>query len=469
MVNNSFDLVVIGSGPGGYVAAIRAAQLGLKVACVDKRGKAGGTCLNVGCIPSKALLQSSEKYYEAKYHLAEHGVKADTVTLELEAMLGRKDDVVKGLNQGVSLLFKKNKVEEIHGTARLLGTGKVKVNDSDAERVLSTKNILIATGSEPMPLQGVVVDEHNVVSSSGALSLSKVPEHLVVIGAGYIGLEMASVWRRLGAEVTVVEFLDRITPNMDAETSSVLQQSLEKQGIKFRLRTRVVGTAKRDSETIVSLEPENGSRVEEIGCEVVLLAIGRQPFTTGLGLEEVGVRVNARGFIEVDDKFETSVSRIFAIGDVIPGPMLAHKAEEEAVVAVEMMVGQSGHVNYKCIPSVIYTAPEVASVGLSEEELKESGIGYRSGKFPFLANSRARSSGLDQAGFVKILVDEKVDTIVGAHIIGPDAGTLIGELTLAMEFSASAEDVARTCHAHPTLNEAIKEAALAACSQPIHF
>ncbi|MEK9693327.1 MAG: FAD-dependent oxidoreductase, partial [Rhodospirillaceae bacterium] len=348
-------------------------------------------------------------------------------------------------------------------------TGKVKVTDSDAERVLSAKNILIATGSEPMSLPGVVVNEDNVVSSSGALSLSKVPEHLVVIGAGYIGLEMASVWRRLGAEVTVVEFLDRITPNMDAETSAVLQQSLEKQGIKFLLNTRVVGTAERDSETIVSLEPKNGSRVEEIGCEVVLLAIGRQPFTTGLGLEEVGVRVSARGFIEVDDKFETSVSGIFAIGDVIPGPMLAHKAEEEAVVAVEMMVGQSGHVNYKCIPSVIYTAPEVASVGLSEEELKASGIGYRSGKFPFLANSRARSSGLDQVGFVKILVDEKVDTIVGAHIIGPDAGTLIAELALAMEFSASAEDVARTCHAHPTLNEAIKEAALAAYSQPIHL
>ena len=469
MVDNSFDLVVIGAGPGGYVAAIRAAQLGLKVACVDKRGKAGGTCLNVGCIPSKALLQSSEKYYEAKYHLAEHGVKADKVTLDLEAMLGRKDDVVKGLNQGVSLLFRKNKVEEIHGTARLLGNGKVKVTDSDAERVLSAKNILIATGSEPMSLPGVVVNEHNVVSSSGALSLSKVPEHLVVIGAGYIGLEMASVWRRLGAEVTVVEFLDRITPNMDAETSAVLQQSLEKQGIKFRLNTRVVGTAERGSETIVSLEPKNVSRVEEIGCEVVLLAIGRQPFTTGLGLEEVGVRVSARGFIEVDDKFETSVSGIFAIGDVIPGPMLAHKAEEEAVVAVEMMVGQSGHVNYKCIPSVIYTAPEVASVGLSEEELKASGIGYRSGKFPFLANSRARSSGLDQVGFVKILVDEKVDTIVGAHIIGPDAGTLIAELSLAMEFSASAEDVARTCHAHPTLNEAIKEAALSAYSQPIHL
>ena len=469
MVDNSFDLVVIGAGPGGYVAAIRAAQLGLRVACVDKRGKAGGTCLNVGCIPSKALLQSSEKYYEAKYHLAEHGVKADTVTLDLEAMLGRKDDVVKGLNQGVSLLFRKNKVEEIHGTARLLGADKVKVTDSDAERVLSAKNILIATGSEPMSLPGVVVNERNVVSSSGALSLSKVPEHLVVIGAGYIGLEMASVWRRLGAEVTVVEFLDRITPNMDAETSAVLQKSLEQQGIKFRLNTRVVGTAEQGSETIVSLELKKGSRVEEIGCEIVLLAIGRQPFTTGLGLEEVGVRVSARGFIEVDDKFETSVSGIFAIGDVIPGPMLAHKAEEEAVVAVEMMVGQSGHVNYKCIPSVIYTAPEVASVGLSEEELKASGIGYRSGKFPFLANSRARSSGLDQAGFVKILVDEKVDTIVGAHIIGPDAGTLIAELSLAMEFSASAEDVARTCHAHPTLNEAIKEAALSAYSQPIHL
>lgn len=469
MVDNSFDLVVVGSGPGGYVAAIRAAQLGLKVACVDKRGKAGGTCLNVGCIPSKALLQSSEKYYEAKYHLAEHGVKADTVTLDLEAMLGRKDDVVEGLNQGVSLLFRKNKVEEIHGTASLLKTGKVKVNGSDAERVLSAKNILIATGSEPMSLPGVVVDEQTVVSSAGALSLSKVPKHLVVIGAGYIGLEMASVWRRLGAEVTVVEFLDRITPNMDAETSAVLQQSLEKQGIKFCLKTRVVGTAQRGSETIVSLEPKNVSTVEEIGCEVVLLAIGRQPFTTGLGLEEVGVRVSATGFIEVDDKFQTSVSGIFAIGDVIPGPMLAHKAEEEAIAAVEMMVGQSGHVNYKCIPSVIYTAPEVASVGLSEEELKELGIGYRVGKFPFLANSRARSSGLDQVGFVKILVDEKVDTIVGAHIIGPDAGTLIAELSLAMEFSASAEDVARTCHAHPTLNEAIKEAALAAYSQPIHF
>tara|TARA_B100000886_G_scaffold340504_1_gene310607 strand:- start:22045 stop:23454 length:1410 start_codon:yes stop_codon:yes gene_type:complete len=468
MADNEFDLVVIGAGPGGYVAAIRAAQLGMSVACIDKRGAAGGTCLNVGCIPSKALLKSSEKFAEAQNELAVHGVETGEISLDLKTMIGRKDAVVDGLTKGISFLFKKNKVEEIIGEACLFEAGKVSVNTDNGVRILEANKILIATGSEPLSLSGLNIDEKKIVTSTGALSLLKVPDHLVVIGAGYIGLEMASVWSRLGAKVTVVEFLDRITPMMDHETAETLHKNLQKQGIEFRLGTKVVEAKTSKNGVCLKIIPASGGEVDTIDCNVVLQAIGRRPYTDGLGLENLGVLQDERGFISVDEKFETNVRGVFAIGDVIPGPMLAHKAEEEGTVAVEMMAGHSGHIDYNNIPAVIYTSPEVASVGRTEEQLKEAGISYCVGKFPFSANSRARSSGIDSSGFVKILTDKATDTILGSHIVGHDAGTIIAELTLAMEFSASAEDLARTCHAHPTLNEAVKEAALAAWGKPIH-
>ncbi|MBB43516.1 MAG: dihydrolipoyl dehydrogenase [Rhodospirillaceae bacterium] len=468
MADNQFDLVVIGAGPGGYVAAIRAAQLGMSVACIDKRGAAGGTCLNVGCIPSKALLKSSEKFAEAQNELAVHGVETGEISLDLKTMIGRKDAVVDGLTKGISFLFKKNKVEEIIGEACLFEAGKVSVNTDNGVRILEANKILIATGSEPLSLSGLNIDEKKIVTSTGALSLLKVPDHLVVIGAGYIGLEMASVWSRLGAKVTVVEFLDRITPMMDHETAETLHKNLQKQGIEFRLGTKVVEAKTSKNGVCLKIIPASGGEVDTIDCNVVLQAIGRRPYTDGLGLENLGVLQDERGFISVDEKFETNVRGVFAIGDVIPGPMLAHKAEEEGTVAVEMMAGHSGHIDYNNIPAVIYTSPEVASVGRTEEQLKEAGISYCVGKFPFSANSRARSSGIDSSGFVKILTDKATDTILGSHIVGHDAGTIIAELTLAMEFSASAEDLARTCHAHPTLNEAVKEAALAAWGKPIH-
>lgn len=468
MADNQFDLVVIGAGPGGYVAAIRAAQLGMSVACIDKRGAAGGTCLNVGCIPSKALLKSSEKFAEAQNELAVHGVETGEISLDLKTMIGRKDAVVDGLTKGISFLFKKNKVEEIIGEACLFEAGKVSVNTDNGVRILEANKILIATGSEPLSLSGLNIDEKKIVTSTGALSLLKVPDHLVVIGAGYIGLEMASVWSRLGAKVTVVEFLDRITPMMDHETAETLHKNLQKQGIEFRLGTKVVEAKTSKNGVCLKIIPASGGEVDTIDCNVVLQAIGRRPYTDGLGLENLGILQDERGFISVDEKFETNVRGVFAIGDVIPGPMLAHKAEEEGIVAVEMMAGHSGHIDYNNIPAVIYTSPEVASVGRTEEQLKEAGISYCVGKFPFSANSRARSSGIDSSGFVKILTDKATDTILGSHIVGHDAGTIIAELTLAMEFSASAEDLARTCHAHPTLNEAVKEAALAAWGKPIH-
>lgn len=468
--DQKFDLVVIGAGPGGYVAAIRAAQLGLNVACVDKRDTLGGTCLNVGCIPSKALLQSSEKYEEAKHGLADHGVAIGGVKLDLRAMMGRKDKVVDGLTKGIAFLFKKNKVTEIHGAAHIAGPGEVAVEAGDgASQLLKTDRILIATGSESTPLPGVEIDEKKIVSSTGALALGKVPKHFVVVGGGYIGLEMASVWRRLGAEVTVVEFLDRIVPGMDREVADEMHKFLQKQGIKFRLGAKVTAADTAKAGVVLTVEPAAGGAADSIKADVVLVAIGRRPLTAGLGLEDVGVALDNRGFIKVDEKFETSVPGIYAIGDVIPGPMLAHKAEDEGAVAVEMMTGQSGHVDYNAIPAVVYTAPEVASVGRTEEQLKEDKVEYRVGKFPFVANSRARAAGGDGTGFVKILTDAKTDRILGAHIIGPDAGTLIAELALAIEFAASAEDVGRTCHAHPTLNEAVKEAALAAWDKPIHI
>ncbi|MBK20102.1 MAG: dihydrolipoyl dehydrogenase [Rhodospirillaceae bacterium] len=468
MAETEYDLVVIGAGPGGYVAAIRAAQLGMKVACVDKRDALGGTCLNVGCIPSKALLQSSEKFAEAQHSLADHGVKIGKVGLDLGTMLARKDDVVDGLTKGIAFLFKKNKVDQITGTATIKAPDTVEVGDP-ASTTLKTKRILVATGSESMPLPGVEIDEKKIVTSTGALSLTKVPDHMVVIGGGYIGLEMGSVWGRLGADVTVVEFLDRIVPTMDSEVAVEMHKALEKQGMTFRLGTKVTGAKNSKSGVALTVEPAAGGDAETIDCSVVLSAIGRRPYTAGLGLEDVGVDMDNRGFIQVDKAFQTNVSGIFAIGDVIPGPMLAHKAEDEGVVAVEMMDGQAGHIDYNAIPAVVFTSPEVASVGRTEEQLKEDGVEYSAGKFPFMANSRARASEIEHDGFVKILADAKTDQVLGAHIIGPDAGTMIAELALAMEFSASAEDIARTCHAHPTLNEAVKEAALAAWNKPVHI
>ncbi len=469
MSDEKFDLIVIGGGPGGYAAAIRAAQLGMKVACVDKRASWGGTCLNVGCIPSKALLHSSEKFIETRDHLAEHGVKTGKVSLDLAAMMVRKDQVVADLTQGIAFLFKKNKVTPFHGAARITGPGTVEVvGDNDDIQKLQAGKILIATGSEVAPLPGVAIDEKQIVSSTGALTLGKVPKRLVVVGGGYIGLEMGSVWRRLGSDVTVVEFLDTIVPVMDAEVAKQLHRSLEKQGFEFRLGTKVAGAETSKSGVTLSLEPAQGGETENFECDVVLVSIGRLPYTDGLGLDEIGVNRDNRGVISVDGRFETNVPGIFAIGDVIPGPMLAHKAEDEGVVAVEMMAGQSGHINYDAIPAVVYTAPEASSVGRTEEQLKADGVDYNVGKFPFMANSRARANG-DTEGFVKILADATTDAVLGVHIIGPDAGTLIAELALAMEFGASAEDIARTCHAHPTLNEAVKEAALATDGRALHI
>jgi dihydrolipoamide dehydrogenase len=467
---DTYDVVVIGGGPGGYVAAIRAAQLGLRTACVDKRGTPGGTCLNIGCIPSKALLQSSEKYNEAQHALAQHGVKISGVDLDLAAMMTRKDKVVGENTRGVEYLFRKYKVDYIKGAARFLAPDRLGITPVDGATAseLRAKSMIIATGSDIVPLPGVDIDEKTIVSSTGALTLPAVPKSLVVVGAGYIGLEMGSVWRRLGSAVTVVEFLDRITPGMDNEVSRSLQRVLTKQGFTFRLGTKVSG-AKRNGEGVtLTLEPAQGGPKEEMSAAVVLVAIGRRPYTEGLGLETVGVVVDNKGRIKVDENFATSVRGIYAIGDVIAGPMLAHKASDEGVALVETLAGQKSHVNYEAIPAVIYTWPEVASVGRSEEELKSAGIAYKTGKFPFSANARARANA-DTEGFVKILADAKTDRVLGVHIIGPDAGTMIAEAALAMEYGASAEDIARTTHAHPTLNEAVKEAALAVEGHPIHI
>ncbi len=469
MAEKSYDLVVIGAGPGGYVAAIRAAQLGLTVACVDKREALGGTCLNVGCIPSKALLQSSEKFAEAQHELASHGIAVDGVTLDLKAMLARKDKVVSGLTGGIAMLFKKNKVDQVVGAARVVGAGAVTVEGGPGgTQTLDCKAILIATGSESAPLAGVEVDEKQIVTSTGALTLQSVPEHLVVIGAGYIGLEMGSVWRRLGSEVTVVEFLDRITPGMDGEVAKNFQRVLKKQGFKFKLGTKVTGAKKSKGGVTLTIEPAQGGEPSTLEGDVVLLSIGRRPYTDGLGLGDAGVAVDNRGFVQVDENFQTNIEGIFAIGDCIGGPMLAHKAEDEGAVCAEIIAGETGHVNYEAIPGIVYTWPEVASVGKTEEQLKEAGTAYRVGKFPFTANSRARAN-TDTDGFVKILADEKTDRVVGAHIIGPDAGTIIHEIVLGMELGVAAEDIARTCHGHPTLSEAVKEAALAVAGRAVHM
>ena len=469
MSENSFDVVVIGGGPGGYVAAIRAAQLGLKVACVEKRGTLGGTCLNVGCIPSKALLHSSHNYEAAGHHFAEHGIKIGKIELDLAAMMARKAKVVSDNTKGIEFLFKKNKVTYVIGAGKIAAAGQVDVTDKDGKKsALTAKAIIIATGSEVTPLPGVEIDEKTIISSTGALELAAVPKHLVVIGAGVIGLELGSVWRRLGADVTVVEFLDRALPLHDGEISKQMQRILEKQGMKFKLSTKVTGAKVSKGHATLTLEPAAGGATEELKADAVLVAIGRRPFTDSWGAKEAGVEIDKRGFIVVDKHFQTAVKGVFAIGDVIGGAMLAHKAEEEGVALAEMLAGQHGHVNYDAIPGVVYTWPEVANVGQSEEQLKAAGVAYKVGKFPFTANGRARAMG-DIDGFVKILADAKTDRVLGAHIIGPNAGDLIAEVVLGMEFAAASEDIARTCHSHPGLGEAVKEACLAVDGRAIHI
>ncbi|MEZ5833330.1 MAG: dihydrolipoyl dehydrogenase [Dongiaceae bacterium] len=468
MAEQAFDVVVIGSGPGGYVCAIKAAQLGLKTACVEKRGTLGGTCLNVGCIPSKALLQSSHLYEMAGHDLTQHGVNIGKVDLDFKTLMGRKDKVVADFTKGIEFLFRKNKVTWLKGLGRLVGNGKVEVLNDGKGETISAKNIIIATGSDVAPLKGVEIDEKQIVSSTGALALEKVPEHLVVIGGGVIGLELGSVWRRLGAKVTVVEFLDRIVATMDKEIGDAYQKILVKQGIAFKLGTKVTGAKKAGKKVTLTLEPAKGGAAEELTSDVVLVAIGRRPYVEGLALEMVGVKLDDKGRIAVDGHFQTSVPGIYAIGDVIHGAMLAHKAEEEGVALAEMLAGQAGHVNYETCPNIVYTWPELASVGKTEEELKAAGVEYKVGKFPFLANSRAKANA-DSEGMVKLLADAKTDRLLGGHVLGPEAGTLIHEISMAMEFGGSAEDVARAFHGHPTLNEAIKEAALAIASKPIHM
>ena len=462
-INGAFDIIIIGGGPGGYVAAIRAAQLGFNTACVDKRETLGGTCLNVGCIPSKALLQSSHLFEEAGHGMEAHGVKVAAPKLDLKTMLGRKDAVVGDLTKGIAFLFKKNKVTHLVGEGVITAPGTVKVG-KDA---YAAKHIIIATGSEPAPLPGVVVDEKKIVTSTGALDLPKVPKSMVVIGGGVIGLELGSVWRRLGAEVTVVEFLPNILPGMDGEVVKQATRTLKKQGLKFKLGTKVTGAKTEKTGVTLMLEPAAGGDGETLKADVVLVAIGRRPFTDKLGLDKVGVEMDPRGFVKIDSHFKTNVEGIYAIGDVVGGAMLAHKAEEEGIACMEILAGQAGHVNYGAIPGVVYTHPEIAALGKTEEALKDDGIEYTVGKFPFMANSRARAVG-DTEGFVKILADAKTDRVLGAHIIGPGAGELIQEVALAMEFGGASEDIARTSHAHPGTAEAVKEAALACLGRAIH-
>jgi dihydrolipoamide dehydrogenase len=464
-----YDVAIIGAGPGGYVAAIRAAQLGMKTACIDSRQSAGGTCLNIGCIPSKALLQSSEKYAEARNGLAEHGIKIAKAELDLAAMMARKDKVVTTLTRGVEFLFRKNKVEWIKGTARIAMPGRIAVTANDGgSREIEAGAIVVATGSESIPLPGLAIDEERIVSSTGALMLDQVPERLAVIGGGYIGLELGSVWSRLGAKVTVVEFLDRILPNMDRELGPALQRVLTRAGVAFKLATKVAGGEIGNEAVTLQLEPAKGGARETLAADIVLVAIGRRPFTGGLGLDEVGVARDPAGRVTVDAGFATNVPGNYAIGDVIRGPMLAHKAEDEGIAVIERLAGQKTEIDHDAIPSVVYTWPEVAAVGKTEEELKAAGLEYRIGKFPFTANARARTNA-ETDGFVKVLADAASDRVLGVHIIGPDAGTMIAEAALAIEFGASAEDIARTSHAHPTLSEAMKEAALAVDGRAIHI
>jgi dihydrolipoamide dehydrogenase len=465
-MSDRYDVVIIGAGPGGYVAAIRSAQLGFKTACIESRSSLGGTCLNIGCIPSKALLQSSEKFAEAGHALAEHGIRVGDISLDLAAMMGRKDKVVTTLTRGVEFLFRKNKVDWLKGKARIAAPGRVVVAGADGTDLeFEATSIIIATGSESTPLPGVEIDEKHIVSSTGALSLDQVPGRLAVIGGGYIGLELGSVWARLGAKVTVIELLDHIVPNMDRELGTALQRTLARSGIEFKLGTKLAGIRGANEGFMLDLE---GPERESLTADVVLVAVGRRPNTEGLGLEAAGVERDGQGRVVVDGGFGTNIPGIYAIGDVIRGPMLEHKAAEEGIALAERLAGQKTSVDYDAIPAVIYTWPEVASVGRTEEELKAAAISYRVGKFPFTANPRARTNGYTE-GFVKILAASETDQVLGIHIIGPDAGTLIAEATLAKEFGASAEDIARTCHAHPTLSEAMKEAALAVDGRAIHI
>lgn len=465
---SAFDLIVIGTGPGGYVCAIRASQLGMKVAVVEKRATHGGTCLNVGCIPSKALLHSSELYEEAKHALGDMGIEVKP-KLDLTKMMAFKDEGVKGNVNGVTFLLRKNKVDHFHGTGRILGPGKVQVTFINGEKQdLEAKHIVIATGSDLAQLPGIDIDEKTVVSSTGALSFPEVPKRLLVIGAGVIGLELGSVWRRLGSKVTFVEYLDRILPEMDAEVARQTQKILAKQGFTFKLGSKVTGVEKRGSHYKVKFEPAGGGDTQEINADVVLVAIGRVPNTEGLGLQKAGVALDNKGRVIVDEHFKTNIPGICAIGDVIAGPMLAHKAEDEGIAVAEILAGQAGHVNYDVIPNVVYTFPEVASVGKSEEELKEAGVAYKVGKFPFTANARAKINRTTD-GLVKILADAETDRVLGVHIVAANASEMIAEAAVLMEFGGSAEDLARTCHAHPTLTEAVKEAALAVDKRALHL
>jgi len=456
---DQFDAVVIGGGPGGYNAAIRLGQLGLKAACIDRRGTFGGTCLNIGCIPSKALLHTSHLFEEASKEFAKLGIKAD-VSLDLPAMMGHKDKVVGELTKGVEFLLRKNKAEGVVGDARIVSPGKVEVKAKDGNvRTLETKNIIVATGSDVSLLPGVSIDEQQIVSSTGALALKSVPKRMLVVGGGYIGLELGSVWRRLGSEVTVVEFLDRITPGLDGEIAKQFQRILTRQGMKFQLSTKVVGVEKKKGALLVTVEPAAGGERQTLETDIMLVSIGRRPFVDQLGLDKVGVVLDTRGRVATDAHFATNIAGIWAIGDCREGPMLAHKAEDEAVACAERIAGKAGHVNYDAIPAVVYTAPEVASVGKTEEELKAAAVAYKVGKFPFTANARAKTIAATE-GFVKIIADAKSDRVFGVHIMGAEAGNLIAEAALAIEFGASSEDIGRTSHAHPTLSEAVRQAAM---------
>jgi dihydrolipoamide dehydrogenase len=477
-MSNHYDVIVIGAGPGGYVCAIRAAQLGMKVACVEKRASLGGTCLNIGCIPSKALLSASEKYEGAKHHYAHMGIKSET-TLDLKAMMGFKDEVVEANTKGIDFLFKKNKIDRLLGHGEIISKGQVKVSpltppqaegktaEQSGGEVYTADYIVIATGSDVISLPGIAIDEDKIVSSTGALELKAVPKTMAVIGGGVIGLEMGTVWRRLGASVTVIEYLDNILPGMDEEIRKESLKIFKKQGLNFKLASKVTSAKTTAKGVDLSIEPAAGGAAENLSVDVVLMAIGRKPYLEGLGLQNVGVALDERGRVKVNEYFETSVEGIFAIGDVIAGPMLAHKAEDEGVILAEILAGESGHIDYNLIPGVVYTWPEIANVGQTEEQLKKAGVEYRSGKFPFMANGRARAMGMTD-GFAKILADANTDRILGAHIIGPEAGTLIAEIVLAMECDMTAEDIFRSSHAHPTLSEVVKEAALAVHKRPIH-
>ena len=467
-MENNFDVIVVGGGPGGYVCAIRAAQLGLKTACIESRGTLGGTCLNVGCIPSKSLLNLSENYHKAKNDFNQQGIEISEINLNIKKMMANKSKSVQVLTKGVEFLLKKNKVTYLRGKGVLFSANDVVVYNDTEKNSYKSKNIVIATGSAPTSIPGIDIDEKNIVSSTGALSFEDVPKELIIIGGGYIGLEMGSIWSRLGSSVTVLEYLDFITPGMDREVSNEFQKILTKQGIKFKLNNKVTSVQNVLNKVVVDFTNNKTTARVRQECDKVLVAVGRKPYTEGLNLTKLGIKKDTQGNIEVNKKLQTSINNIYAIGDVIKGPMLAHKAEEEGIAVAEIIAGQAGHVNYDVIPGVVYTSPEVAAVGKTEEQLKEANVDYKVGKFPFLANSRAKVNN-ETEGFVKILANAKTDKVLGVHIIGPHSGDMIAEMALAMEFGATAEDIARTCHAHPTHTEAIKEAALAVDKRPIHF